>query len=265
MFRSKRQFLQTLGFAHSLALPGLHIESDDGGGDDDDNGGGGGGAKAFTQDEVNALLAKERKKLEAKFKGFDELKAKAAKVDELAAKMTELEEAAALKDKDAGEQAKILAERARAQADKQLKEMEAQVAALTAERDGAKATLTTHIKRTHASEALAKAGVLASAGKHALRAFLEEASVELDEQGNVTGIEYAGVPQKDLAAAATAFLNDNDIFKLAKPGGSGTRQPNGVPSDKDLDGMSGTEMAALAWKQRPSASPERTKGSQSSE
>lgn len=46
----------------------------------------------FTQKDVNALLASEKRKLQEKFSGFDELKAKAARLDELEqASKTELE------------------------------------------------------------------------------------------------------------------------------------------------------------------------------
>jgi hypothetical protein len=48
----------------------------------------------FTQDQVNAILAEEKRKTLAKFEGYDDLKAKAAKFDEIEAQnATELEKA----------------------------------------------------------------------------------------------------------------------------------------------------------------------------
>ena len=47
--------------------------------------------RTFTQDEVNRLLAKERRDQEARFAGYDELKAKAAKFDEVEEDATRLE------------------------------------------------------------------------------------------------------------------------------------------------------------------------------
>lgn len=50
--------------------------------------------RTFTQDEVNRFLAEDRRKNEAKFADYDELKAKAAKFDEAeAANKTELQKA----------------------------------------------------------------------------------------------------------------------------------------------------------------------------
>lgn len=50
--------------------------------------------KSFTQEQVNAILAEEKRKTLAKFEGFDDLKAKAAKFDEIEAQnATELEKA----------------------------------------------------------------------------------------------------------------------------------------------------------------------------
>lgn len=56
--------------------------------------------RTFTQDEVNRLLAKERRDQEQRFSGYDELKAKAAKFDEAEeANKSELDKALARADK----------------------------------------------------------------------------------------------------------------------------------------------------------------------
>lgn len=54
----------------------------------------GGSPKTFTQDEVNSLLAREKREQQAKFSDYEDLKAKAAKYDELEeANKSELEKA----------------------------------------------------------------------------------------------------------------------------------------------------------------------------
>lgn len=54
----------------------------------------GGSPKTFTQDEVNSLLAREKREQQAKYSDYEEFKAKAAKYDELEeAKKSELEKA----------------------------------------------------------------------------------------------------------------------------------------------------------------------------
>ena len=54
------------------------------------------GSRTFTQEEVNSLIAKERRDTEAKFAGFDDFKAKAARLDEIEeANKSDLEKAQA--------------------------------------------------------------------------------------------------------------------------------------------------------------------------
>ena len=78
--------------------------------------------RTFTQDEVNSLIAKERRATEAKFSNYEDFKAKAAKLDELEeASKSELEKA-----NDA--LAKATAELETMKAEKQRAETVAQVA-----------------------------------------------------------------------------------------------------------------------------------------
>ena len=63
-----------------------------------ENGGGenqpAGGSRTFTQDEVNSLMARERRDTQAKFADYDELKAKAARLDAIEeANKSEIEKA----------------------------------------------------------------------------------------------------------------------------------------------------------------------------
>src|SRR5688500_9418876 len=76
-------------------------------------GGGGGGGneppKTFTQDELNAIVAKETGKISKKFADYDDIKSKVGKVTELEAKLAELTEAAELAGKTATEREQALA------------------------------------------------------------------------------------------------------------------------------------------------------------
>lgn len=219
---------------------------------EDDEDVGGAPPVTFTQEQVNKLLAQERRRSEKKLADLEGLKAQVEESKGLATRLQELEEQAELAGKSAEEKAKAVAERAQAQSAKRVADLEAQIKALSTERDTAAGKLTDHVKRSAASDALSKAGVLQGAEKHALRAFLEDVRFDLDEEGRITGAEYQDVPQ-DIAAAAAAFLSDNDLFKAAKPGGSGTRTPtSGALTDKDIDSMSSSELAAHGWNQKPS-------------
>lgn len=77
-----------------------------------------GGSRTFTQEQVNSLLAKERRDTEAKFAGFDELKAKAAKLDEMEeASKTELQKAIDALEKATKERDAAIADRDAKQAE----------------------------------------------------------------------------------------------------------------------------------------------------
>lgn len=53
-----------------------------------------GGSRTFTQDEVNKLIAKERRETEAKYEGFDQYKADSVELKELKqSQMTDLDKA----------------------------------------------------------------------------------------------------------------------------------------------------------------------------
>lgn len=61
-----------------------------------------GPAKTFTQDEVNAFLAEDRRKTQTRYGDYDDLKAKASRFDEIEAQnATELEKAVKKADADA--------------------------------------------------------------------------------------------------------------------------------------------------------------------
>ena len=79
---------------HRGLFGGFRMMADDGGGD----GGGGGGqqqqAKTFTQEELNSILAEDRRKNEAKYADYAELQKKAKQFDDVeAANKSEMQKA----------------------------------------------------------------------------------------------------------------------------------------------------------------------------
>lgn len=190
-------------------------------------GGGAGDDKKFVQADLDRIAAQVRRDTESRFAGFEDLKKKAAQADELGTELQKAKDALELKDKDAAEQQRILAERARQQADKEMTELKKQVGEITAARDGAATKLRSFQIATTVGAALHAASVLQSAHGDALASFLASAEIEVGDKGEVANVKYDGIPQKDLAAAAAAFLAAKPHFKAAKPGGGGTTTPNG--------------------------------------
>jgi hypothetical protein len=192
------------------------------------NGGGGGNEEkpAFTQKQVNDMLAKEKGKLTAAQaelkKELDEIRKSHA---ELKTHADELE----LKGKTAEEKARI-------SADKAAKQIEADKAAALKERDDAKAiadaatkSLRAHVVGTQLSHALIAAKALPTSLKHAVPAFLADVEIDTDESNTVTAVRLGGVAQKDLAEAATAWLKTNSHF-ASHAGGGGTKGGAGGPA-----------------------------------
>lgn len=223
--------------------------------------GGGGGAppaddKKFSQGDLDRIAAQVRRETEGKFKDFEELKKKATQVDDLSAQIAKLQEDLELKGRHAADQEKILAERARKQSEKELESLKAQVGELTAARDGATTRLRAFQIETALGGALHQAGVLQSAHSDALSSLMRNSEIELDDKGAISGIKFDGVPQKDLASAAAAFLSAKPHFKAAKAGGGGTTTPNGgTPTGERLQSLSPEEALAAGLRTQPSARP----------
>jgi archaellum component FlaC len=224
----------------------------------DAGGGGGGGAddKKFVQADLDRIAAQVRRDTETRFAGFEELKKKAATADELGTELQKAKDALELQNKDAAEQQRILAERARQQSEKETAELKKQVGEITAARDGAATKLRSFQIATTVGAALHAAGVLQSAHSDALASLLSSAEIELGDKGEITNVKYNGLPQKDLAAAATAFLADKAHFKAAKAGGSGTGTPNGGGplTPERLSALSPEDALAEGYRTAPSKS-----------
>jgi hypothetical protein len=233
--------------------------------EDDPGGGGGGGKTTFTQEDVNSFLAKERKKIEAKFGDYDELKRTAAQVDELRKKAGQVDElttrmAALEEEKDlAGKSAE---EKERARAEKAQKKILDDLAVAARERDEAKAALEaergahrTTRSRTKLGSALAAADVFPQAAEDALNALMRETEIEWDDKGDFANVTFNGDGTRyapgELSKLAESFLKTKPYYAKGAPSGGGTKRPSGGSGGPGADTrklyeLSSDELIALA-------------------
>lgn len=218
------------------------------------DGGGGGNAppKTFTQDEVNSLLAKERRGLEAKIKELEPLKEQAAKSTELEKQIAELNEKIELAGKSEKEKEKLLAEKLTAKLEKEKSDLAKERDAQRALADQAAAELKRTRLEHQITAALMAAKALPGSLKFAVPAFLAEAEIEADEKKGhaITSVTIDGVPYKELAKATEAYLKANPLFLQAPEGGGGTRASNAGASGNWKD-LPADQMADLAFSQAP--------------
>lgn len=200
-----------------------------GGGD-----GGDGGAKTFTQDDVNAIIAKERKTWEAK--SGEALKAakeeSATKLSELQAQFdamkTEFEDSKL----SAADKEKKAAERAQNAANTKIAELQTAIKAEQEKTAAATATLQGERVSRHLSAGLNAANVFKGALADAVDAFGKVAKVDLDESGKLTTVTLGEASYTDIKEAATAFLKERPHFQKGPPGGTGS----GSPGSSDFGG-----------------------------
>lgn len=248
-------------FIPSSSLIGFADEGGDGGdGGEGGDGGGDGGGQTFTQEQVNAFLAKERKKLESKT--ASELKKIKEEAD---AKLSELtQQLEDLKDEHEG-QGKSGVEKERAKWDKERKRLEDAVAEAHRARDEAtnglvsERTLHRETKVRHQlGQALSQAEVFPQSAAHALQMMMAESELEYDEEGKLLSITLAHEAKKyapsQLVDAARSYLQEHPWFASGGKGGTGTRRGagtgNGVPANKPLMEMTSEERLALDAQRR---------------
>lgn len=215
-------------------------------GEGTEGGGGNPPAKTFTQEQVNAFLAKEKKAFQSKLseyeerlKGFDEIKSEFEKVKEekdLAGKSA-LEKLEHKHAKDLG----LL--------QKKIEELSAGIA----ERDGlvkkSESTLfEERLGRTLGDE-LGKAKVLSqSIGKAARLARMDLQEVKHEDGKWVA--TYGDLIDKPIGEVVAAWAKDNPEFLPAPTGGAGTRSPNGRAAPANLWDLDANELLSLDAKQR---------------
>lgn len=191
-------------------------------------------AATFTQEDMNRVLASDRRANEQKNAG---LQASADKVAGLEASLREMKDAKELADASTAEQATILAQRSADQHQAKIDELTGKITALEADSATSATEMSRFKTQTVLSQELAKAGMLGAAAKHAVPAMMSEIEVTLSDTGSISTIKLGGVMQTDVPAAVGQFLTDNPHFKAASSGGSGTPQPtpgSGLRADKPL-------------------------------
>lgn len=201
--------------------------SAEGGGDD--GGGGGGDDQRFTQDDVNTMIAKERKSWESKSKKqLDEATSKAQEqVDEVKAELEELRKKHEEATLDADQREKAALERAQKAIEKKLEDQQAKLTEAEKRAQLADQVLATERRARHLGRALTEAKAYPEALGDALSVFQAAAEVELDDKGDIVSVKYNEGEYTDIKEAAKAFLNDRPHFAQAEGGGAGTRTPTG--------------------------------------
>ena len=229
----------------SSAFYALGLCSAEGEGEGD--GGGEAPAKTFTQEDIDRIIAKERRSFEAKLKGSTELAEKAKRAEELEARLAELEEEKALAGKTAAEKASqaMATEKAR---------LEAEKVELAAELERARKEHQMTRASNALSTALSSAGVFPGAAEDALASLMSNSEMEWDDNGKLIAItlELDGTRYDDPKKAAAAFLAKKTHFANGSPGGSGTRLPGngGNTSGRPLYELSSEELQKLAAQER---------------
>lgn len=220
----------------------LFEEEKGAGGGGGGGGGGGDGGNAqqpateqpkYSDKQVNDLIAKERRSLEAKLKAEHEAAAKALR-DELEAAKNE----AALAGKSAEEKAKLIADSEAKKRASEAERIAKEASEYKTRAERAEAQLRHRVVSSHAQSALVEAKVLPAMAGDAHDLFLLKAQVELEDDGaTVKSVTLDGAYHKTMKEAAEAFLKARPGFVPAPTGGSGT--PRGgsasAPSRKSSD------------------------------
>jgi len=216
--------------AHALVVPSrtslCSADAGDGGDGGDGGGAGDGVKKQLSQDEVNRIAAKQKKEGERAGREAAEAEWK-EKYAELEAKLEEQRKAAMTADERAAEERKQ-----RDEAEKRTRDE--REAKLKKERDEAKAGHAAAVERwkndrrdRELQTALIAAKVYVPASEDAAASMLRNAKIELDDDGSIKSIVYAGKAYDTLEEAAKRFIEDKPHFAQASGvGGAGTRAGN---------------------------------------
>lgn len=219
---------------------------------DNDGGAGGDAPKTFTQDQVNAFLAKERKGWETKSASeLEEAKTAAkAKSEELSTQLKELKQQLEDKDLNAQQKEQKAIERAQKAMQDKIAELEKQVGDATSASKAATKKLVDEYKGQHLSAGLLGAEVHQPALADALAMFRSIAKVELDDNGKFVSATLDDATHTNPLDAAKAFLKVRPWFAAAK-GGAGTQSPTNQTNAgvKSFEGLSSQELITEGLKE----------------
>lgn len=176
--------------------------------------------KTFTQDEVNTLLARERRKSEER---IAELERSIADYERLKTTLTE-------RATELQSEATTATAKARA-LETQLAQTTERNARERAELEARHAETTSVSRETgfrlQLTQALLAADVFPGAVRVAADELRRQVKLEHDAGGAIASVEYGGTRHTDPVAAARAFLSAHPYFARGAPGGSGTPRPGG--------------------------------------
>ena len=185
-------------------------------------------APKFTQKDFDSAIGKRLNDERKKFADYDDLKSKVSKVDELQAALAKLQEENDLRGKSAEEKQRHEADKAAKAIERERNEFGVKLTAAEKRAQDAETKYRSRTIREELGAGLDGAKVLTSARAKAVKLFMDEATVELDDNDTVSAITYGGVSHKSVADAAAAFLKDNDFLASAgRPSGGGTVTPSG--------------------------------------
>lgn len=194
-------------------------------------------APKFTQKDFDSAIGKRLAEERKKFADVDDLRAKVTKFGEIEAELTKLREEKELAGKTAEEKQKHEADKAAKLVERERNEFGVKLTAAEKRALDAETKYRTRLVQGELGSGLDSAKVLSSARAKAVKLFMDEATVELDDNDAVSSITYGGVAHKTVAEAAAAFLKDNDFLASAgRPSGGGTQPPNGSPVAPAPDG-----------------------------
>jgi hypothetical protein len=203
--------------------------------------------KTFTQEQLNGILAADRKKAEAKVADlqaqvgqFETIKAAAAK------RVTELESQVATLTTER-DTARTEHANAKAMHDSEIATLKSlHAAAVEAHRGFA-------VSRAVTDALIASGEVFPTATAIAAREFEQLSVVELDDSGALTSITYAGEKHTDPKLAARAFLKAHPFFAMGAGGGTGAQRPSagGFTAARDVTKVDPAELASRGWQSEP--------------
>lgn len=249
MKRKNRSILAlTRALSRTPAGPLYNAEGGEGGG-----GGGNEPPRMLTFEEHQAQLNKVvgQRIGEVQKKHQDELTKIQEQLATLQAERDEANEKLSLAGKSAEDQAKILAEKASKQREREIQEYNAKLTTAEQRAEAAEKKYRDTIVSIGLGSGLDQSKVLSSAREAAIRIFRESSEVELDDSGTrIVSVTYEGVAYKSAQEAAAAFLKQHDYFASAStPAGGGSRPPNaggGRSNGVPLHELSQDELLARA-------------------
>ncbi len=198
--------------------------------------------RSFTQDDVNRIVGRERKKLE------EELRTRptAEEFGELKEQLRTIHDEQAMSGKSQLEKAQLAHERELEKLTHKLTSLAEETKTKESEAVAAKAQLNDYRTRTAFSSALNKAGVYAEAADDALDVLLGRIK-DVDLKNDSIIATYGEAMDESPEEIAKLFLEDKKHFATAKVGGAGTKAPtNAVRSQQKAADLSMDQLAELA-------------------